>query len=234
MIVFLKPLQVAVFTDRRKSAERSWILSKQGLLLLILALSKSPQTVEGSKGTLWSVCERRWCTGFDHLCRSKSIFNGCSKSKPFCYFTIWEHLFSHCFVKWSPAKNAKLCSAMKIVKYNSAVVTCSLSDWFFWDSKDVIVAWFTKALAPYLWHLLSNVASLHIILTTHWDIDYRCCSGHNLVPFYLMICCSKSIHLSTCIFFLTSSEVVVQPFSAATSTYNRSGDLKHAAALTTV
>ena len=51
MVVFLKLLQVAVFSDRRKSTERRWLLSKQGLLLLILALSKS-QTVEGSKDTL--------------------------------------------------------------------------------------------------------------------------------------------------------------------------------------
>ena len=54
MVVFLKLLQVAVFTDRRKSAERRWLLSKQCLLMLILALSKL-QTVEGSKDTLWSV-----------------------------------------------------------------------------------------------------------------------------------------------------------------------------------
>ncbi len=41
------------------------------------------------------------------------------------------NIFLHSFVKWSPAEKAKLCSAMKIVKYNSAVVTCSLSDCFF-------------------------------------------------------------------------------------------------------
>ena len=40
-------------------------------------------------------------------------------------------VFLHSFVKWTQAENAKLCSAMKIVKYNSAVVTCSLSDCFF-------------------------------------------------------------------------------------------------------
>ena len=45
MVFFLKLLQVAFFTDQRKSADRRWLLSKQGLLLLILALSK-PQTIE--------------------------------------------------------------------------------------------------------------------------------------------------------------------------------------------
>ena len=41
------------------------------------------------------------------------------------------NIFLHSFVKWSPAENAKLCSAMKIVKYKSDVVTCSLSDRLF-------------------------------------------------------------------------------------------------------
>ena len=35
------------------------------------------------------------------------------------------NIFLYSFVKGSPAENAKLCSAMKILKYNSAVVTCS-------------------------------------------------------------------------------------------------------------
>ena len=48
MVVFLKLLQVAFFTDRRKSADRRRLLSKQGLLLLILALS-IPQTIEDPK-----------------------------------------------------------------------------------------------------------------------------------------------------------------------------------------
>ena len=114
MVVFLKLLQVAVFTDQRKSTERRWLLSKQGLLLLILALSKS-QTVEGSKDTLWSVVK-----GDD--AQASITFSLSAGARAFlmmaCVFVAPQanpsvillsgNIFLHSFVKWSPAENAKM------------------------------------------------------------------------------------------------------------------------------